>query len=243
MKPITHEKVSVFIPINEVREEFDFSTFINPMSYEMWGMVIVAFIVIGITHYFTCFIHESDKMKIIEVLEYFILSMTANLGHYLSFIKGTKSLSYKITLFISLLSGNILWMAYQGSLTSELANKKLQLPFVDLKSLSESDWSLVTDFKSTSTGKIFANSEAGGEFHKVYINNMNEQSFQSKEERWNGLHVRAKTALFDIENNVPESEKCNVSTLHPNIDFITQAINILLISGFESLDKSYPNLE
>ena len=110
-------------------------------------------------------------------------------------------------------------MAYQGSLTSELANKKLQLPFVDLKSLSESDWSLVTDFKSTSTGKIFANSEAGGEFHKVYINNMNEQSFQSKEERWNGLHLAAKSAL------------------------LTQAIDILLISGFESLDKSYPNLE
>ena len=102
------------------------------------------------------------------MFEYFILSVTANLGHYFSFIKGTKSLSYKIILFISLLSGNILWMAYQGSLTSELANVKLQLPFVDLKSLSESDWKLITDFKSTSTGKIFANSESGSEFHKVY---------------------------------------------------------------------------
>ena len=212
LKPITHEKVSIFIPINEVGEEFDFSTFTNPMSHEMWIMVLVACTVIGFTHYFTCSIHESNKIKIIEMLEYFILSVTANLGHYLSFIKGTKSLSYKIILFISLLSGNILWMAYQGSLTSELANVKLQLPFVDLKSLSESDWKLITDFKSTSTGKIFANSESGSEFHKVFINNMNEQSFQSKEDRWNGLHVAAKIALFDIENIVPESEKCNVST-------------------------------
>jgi hypothetical protein len=46
----------------------------------------------------------------------------------------------QLLLFICLLSGTIIWIAYRGSLTSELSVIEKEIPFNDLESLSKSDY-------------------------------------------------------------------------------------------------------
>ena len=53
---------------------------------------------------------------------------------------GQTNTVYKIVLFDCLLVGSIVWMAYQGSLTSELTIVKLKLPFIDPETLYKSDY-------------------------------------------------------------------------------------------------------
>ena len=50
--------------------------------------------------------------------------------------------SYKILIFLSLFGGNLIWMAYQASLTVDLSISEPKLPFSDLEGLLTSDWKL-----------------------------------------------------------------------------------------------------
>ena len=68
----------------------------------------------------------------------FWLALKANLGGKPS--SSPKSATHRITLFICLLAGSVIWMAYRASFTSELSVVKLDLPFIDLESLSTTNY-------------------------------------------------------------------------------------------------------
>ena len=77
----------------------------------------------------------------------FWLALKANLGGKPS--SSPKSATHRITLFICLLGGSVIWMAYRASFTSELSVVKLDLPFNDLESLS------TTNYKYTKRNKFW----------------------------------------------------------------------------------------
>ena len=101
-------------------------------------------------------------------------------------------------------------MAYQGFLTSELAVVKLLLPFNDMNSLSKTDWRLITPIASSSMTRGITESKEGTDFHKVFKNNIDENSFVRKDRRWIEAKKSHKTAVFDIENNIPDHDRCKV---------------------------------
>ena len=51
-----------------------------------------------------------------------------------------KNPAFQMVLFVCLLAGVIIWVAYRASFTSGLSVIKLNLPFNDLESLSKSDF-------------------------------------------------------------------------------------------------------
>lgn len=66
---------------------------------------------------------------------------------FISYIGGTPSgtaidgkRSYKMILMVSLLGGLVIWIAFNASLTSELAVNIKKMPFDDLESLSKTNW-------------------------------------------------------------------------------------------------------
>ena len=54
--------------------------------------------------------------------------------------------TYKAVIFISLLGGAIIWMAYRSYLTAELSVILKKYPFNDLESLSKSNWRYLNSF-------------------------------------------------------------------------------------------------
>ena len=48
--------------------------------------------------------------------------------------------SYKAIIFVSLLGGVIIWIAYRSFLTAELSVTHKKYPFNDLESLSKTNW-------------------------------------------------------------------------------------------------------
>lgn len=211
---MTHEIAALFVPVSEVAEDMDFDTFINPLRLDMWIMLCVSTFVIAILKYLSNYINPSTKYKFIEMLLIIPNSFAANFGVNLSTTQKKDILSHKIILFTSLLCGNIIWMAYQGFLTSELAVVKLLLPFHDMNSLSKTDWRLITPIASSSMTQKITESTEGTDFHKVLKNNIDENSFVPKDRRWIEAKKSRKTAVFDIENNIPEHDRCKVTYLY-----------------------------
>ena len=75
-----------------------------------------------------------------SVLMALLSSLLANFGgmHFES--KIDKISSYKLVVFTILLSGMVVWIYYQASLTSGLAIKVEKYPFNDLQSFSQTNY-------------------------------------------------------------------------------------------------------
>ena len=75
-----------------------------------------------------------------SMLMVFLASLLSNFGssHFNS--KIDKVNSYKLVIFIALLSGIVIWGYYQASLTSGLAIELKRYPFSDLHSFSQTNY-------------------------------------------------------------------------------------------------------
>ena len=125
------------------KEAVNWLIFLKPLSMKIWfTLVPIAIITAGLLTGLDRLFRKKDKMFCLNfILIYFgnfWVALKANFG-------GTPSSSptnttHKIVLFVLLLGGNVVWMAYTASLTSELSVVKLKLPFKDMESLSNTDY-------------------------------------------------------------------------------------------------------
>ena len=68
------------------------------------------------------------------------MSLTANLGSA-SFTPITNKFhSLQMVIFVALITGNIIWIAYNGALLSKLIEPRFDKPFHDLESLAKSNY-------------------------------------------------------------------------------------------------------
>ena len=83
------------------------------------------------------------------VASYFGINLFNSTGSY------GKLNGFRTIVFVSLLSGSVIWISYRGILTSALAVPKDNLPFDSLESLLETNFILNTMPKSSGIASFF----------------------------------------------------------------------------------------
>ena len=105
---------------------------------DLWMMIITTAIMITIAKTFCLF--KFSKLNIISICGFVWSSFTANFGGKPSGSPIDLKKPYKIIVFISLLGGVVIWIAYRSFLCAELSIVEEKLPFKDLESLSKTTW-------------------------------------------------------------------------------------------------------
>jgi hypothetical protein len=152
LPPLITLKAELFIQSQE-NEAFSWFILINPFTVEVWLMLILvaaltAFNLLLIEKWFSkSSILVSYKL---DYLPYLWLAFKANLGGKPSAsgqpLIGIGKGVHKIIIFLCILAGSLNWMAYRGSITSELSIIKKTLPFNDLNGLAKSNFKYVLSF-------------------------------------------------------------------------------------------------
>ena len=133
----------LFIKSEEL-EEVAWTIYLNPISTNLWLILICVAIMIAIV------LSVIEKLLDLSTLnQSYMISLKKFIGHFWIAFKSNfggkpasvhKINSYQIVVFICLLAGSIVWMSYRAFLTSELSIIKLKQPFNDLESFLESDY-------------------------------------------------------------------------------------------------------
>ena len=80
------------------------------------------------------------QLKLSNILGFVWTSFIAYLGSKPKETQIDSKKSYKVLVFVSLLSGTVVWIAYKSYLKAEFAVSLKKHPFNDMESLSKTDW-------------------------------------------------------------------------------------------------------
>ena len=119
----------------------DLRTFLYPLTGTVWLCIFISTLIIAVIK-----LGATRKVIPTSILEITWESFAANFGG--SFEReGNPRFAYKILTFISLMCGNIIWMAYQASLTVDLSSPTTKLPFNNLETFAGTNWNIYTTSK------------------------------------------------------------------------------------------------
>ena len=138
LPPVQTYLAALYTPTLDTAESIDLKLFISPFTINVWMTIGVISILTAIVKFVIFCYHDS-----VHVLEFFSALWTS----FIAFFGGKptgKSIdskqTYRMIIFISLLSGTIVWIMYRSFLTSELSIIKKVYPFTDMKSFSKTSW-------------------------------------------------------------------------------------------------------
>ena len=143
MPPITRQIIALWIANQDSQEDFDFDTFVTPLNFDLWIAVILA--TLGLTVLKSLGLSKMTKIKVSDVVCFSWTSFIGFFGGKPNPTKMDKLQAYKITIFISLLCGTVVWIAYRSYLTAELSVMIKSYPFHDLDSFSNTNWRYAQD--------------------------------------------------------------------------------------------------
>ena len=142
LPPFDKYLAGLFIPmVDGSAENLDLTTFIAPFSIDIWVMIIVSSITIGFIK--LIFKYNHGSIEITDFFGFIWRSFIANFGGKPANTSLDLKPSYRLTVFVSLLSGAVIWITYRSSLTAELSDVSKKYPFYDIKGLLKSDWRYV----------------------------------------------------------------------------------------------------
>ncbi len=75
-----------------------------------------------------------------DLINIYWIAFRSNLGGQPPAMRGDKVFSFRAMLFAIFFVANIVFMCYRASLTSELSNRKVRMPFYDLEGVLHSDF-------------------------------------------------------------------------------------------------------
>ena len=122
-------------------EDISWTIFINPFTIHLWILLFFVAVVTAIvlTTIEGCCEPNHEGWSVMNYLKNLWIASKANFGGKPNSVKRDNA-AQQFMVFICLLSGTIIWIAYRGSLTSELSVIEKDIPFNDLESLSKSDY-------------------------------------------------------------------------------------------------------
>ena len=185
----------IYIPSIEAKENYDLDTFIAPFKTNVWLLTVLSILLISLTK--LILLKVNNCYQTFDGFWCLWSSFTAIFGgftHQNDLLLKTK-ISYRSTIFVSLLGGTLIWMAYRSCMTAEFNDFQKKYPFTDMESFSKTNWRMVTASKTSATAMLFQSYPKNSSFTKVYENNMDEDSYVSSR----GFDIilnNSKTALF-----------------------------------------------
>ena len=125
-------------------EGIAWKTFLMPFSQDLWLMLIFNSIMIAIS----LLAFHGDSLKdahygriFWNFLGYIWIVFSGHFGHKPPEMDGKKRHSIRMTWFTVALTGNVIFMTYRASLTSELSDRTLHEPFTTLEEFLDSYFS------------------------------------------------------------------------------------------------------
>lgn len=148
--PIGTETYALFIKRTSDSEELAWKTFFLPFSYGLWqSLCLCALLSVTLLKLFE-FVHSESVEKakgMYQNLEdsflYYWLILCSYFGKSPPHFLGDYKTSFKILIFVLFLFGNMMFIGYRASLTSELSNRVHKKPFDSLDDLLRLDYRLV----------------------------------------------------------------------------------------------------
>ena len=140
MVPIDRYQRGIFINKDSFKESYDFDVFHQPFDKWTWTTLISSSLIVAISIFLTSNVLNQGRQNYLDFLDIFKESLKANFGNA-SFTPITNKFnSLQMVIFVALMMGNIIWIAYNGALLSKLIEPRFDKPFHDLKSLAESNY-------------------------------------------------------------------------------------------------------
>lgn len=117
-------------------ELLDLRTFYYPLNEMVWACMLATSAMIVLVK----ILCHGFRINLLEIIWE---TVAANFGGHFTHQDNFKK-AYKIVTFVTLFSGNFIWMAYQASLTVDLSSPSTKLPFNNLETFLDSGWNLHT---------------------------------------------------------------------------------------------------
>ena len=130
----------IFVSEDSIQESFNFEVFQKPFDQWTWATLISSSLIVSITIFLTSKVLNQGNLDYLDFIDIFAKSLKANLGNASFTPINNKFHSRQITIFVALMTGNIIWIVYNGALLSKLVQPRFDKPFHDLESLAKSNY-------------------------------------------------------------------------------------------------------
>ena len=138
--PLVSEPNGIFIKTGSIQESLDFEVFRKPFDKWTWTALVSSSLLITISIVLTSKVLNHGKLNYLTFIDILAKSLIANLGNASFTPINNKFHSLQMAIFVALMTGNIIWIAYNGALLSKLVEPSFDKPFHDLESLAKSNY-------------------------------------------------------------------------------------------------------
>ena len=140
LAPLYGSPSGIFVNKDSNQERHNFEVFLMPFDKWTWSTLISSSLIITISIVLTSKVLNQGKLNCHYIIDIFAKSLKANLGNASFTPTNNKFQSIQIVVFVALMTGNIIWIAYNGALLSKLIEPQFDKPFNSLESLAESNY-------------------------------------------------------------------------------------------------------
>ena len=138
--PLENLANGIFVNKDSIQESHDFEVFHKPFDKWTWTIIISSSLIVTISIAITSKVLNREKINFLNFMDIFAKSLQANLGDASLTPTTNEFHSIKVVVFVALMTGNIIWIAYNGALLSKLVKPRFDKPFHDLESLAASNY-------------------------------------------------------------------------------------------------------
>ena len=138
--PLHSELTGIFVNKESIHESFDFEVFYKPFDKWTWTALVSSSLIVTVSIVLTSKFLNCRNLTCHNFMDIFAKSLKANLGNASFTTMTNKFHSRQMAIFVALMTGNIIWIAYNGALLSKLIEPRFEKPFHDLESLVESNY-------------------------------------------------------------------------------------------------------
>ena len=138
--PLDSYPTGIYVNKYSIQESHDFEVFLMPFDKWTWTTMISLSLIITTSIVISSKVLNQEKLNCFNFIDIFAKSLKANLGNASFTPIINKFNSLQMLIFVALMTGNIIWIAYNGALLSKLVQPIFNKPFHDLESLTESNY-------------------------------------------------------------------------------------------------------
>ena len=138
--PLESSANGIYIKKDSIHESLDFEVFQMPFNKWTWTALIISSLIVSTSIFLTYKVLNQGNLNCLNFMEIFVKSLKANLGNASFTNTSNKFHSLQMVIFVALITGNVIWITYNGALLSKLVKPKFDKPFHDLESLAKSNY-------------------------------------------------------------------------------------------------------